>query len=278
MTRASLTVLALACTPLVAPACSLPKPYTLFQRVVYADATVYGTVTAVEKDELETPNHHPSLPPLSYKVAVVKVDRVITGLDGVTHIRVLFSGTTFRPDQKLCLFLNRHHELNGCYVTSGQSPWLDLANEKQKKDVEAMEALMPLASNPREALKSKSADDRVRAAILLTMNYRRTAFGKKPEEYDVTPVPLAESQFILKALGENDWDKDTDGIPNALPYQLLRLTKNNGGFLYSAALEHPDMMKKRFPGGKNDLRAAYVSWLTRDGAKYQIQRLTAKSK
>lgn len=82
-------------------------------RIAKAGITAFGTVTAIEKDEIELPPK-PGEPASRWTIAIVRIDRRIVGAENTTHLRVGFRTPppnpespwpTLKPGQQLCLFL-----------------------------------------------------------------------------------------------------------------------------------------------------------------------------
>ena len=278
MNRFFLGLLGVAVAASVSLACGRgPIIYSVFQRILYSEVTVLGTITAVEKDEIEIPNPQPTIPPLSFRVAVVRVEQAIGGAKNVTHVKVLFSGEQLCPGQEVCLFLNRHATQTGYFTATPQAPWLDRANPRDRATWTALDTVLPAVSDPVAALKSGDDNERFRAAAYLTLRYRKTVAGVSADKYDTEPVSADESQLILKALADVDWDRATDGVNHWEAYHAIGLKQENGGFPNCDVVTDGKLMPLHFPGGRNDLRSAYQKWLAERGATYQIQKLIPKT-
>jgi hypothetical protein len=278
MNRFFLGLLGVAVLASVSLACGIgPRTFSVFQRILYSDVTVLGTITSIERDEIEIPNPQPTLPPMSFRVAVVRIEQAIGGAKNVTHVKVLFTGEQLCPGQEVCLFLNRHATQTGYFTAASQAPWLDRANPRDKATWTALETVLPAVSDPVAALKSGDDNERFRAAAYLTLRYRKTAAGVPADKYDTESVSADESQLILNALADVDWDRATDGVNHWEVYHALGLKQENGGFPHCDVLADGKLMPLHFRGGRNEMRTAFQQWLTERGATYQIQKLIPKA-
>lgn len=215
-------LLALALAVLTAPARALmiaapPGPL----KVAAADAVVVGKVTAVsdkaEKAELFQGD------PRQMKIATLRVQSAVMGKLGTT-VKVGFvvaqvaeGGRPVRPpigggrfnmptlakDQEVLLILTRHPSKKDVYVLAN---YYDVVPKKDnpnfKKELEEARKAVKVLTDPRAALKAKSADDRLLAAAMLITRYKTPAGRNAKTE----AVPAEESKQILTILAEAEWE------------------------------------------------------------------------
>jgi hypothetical protein len=276
MTRLLLTLLTVTLTASASFACGKGLTlYSPFQRILHSDVSAFGTVTAIERDEVEQPAAQPNQTLPSFRVAVVRVDQAVCGLRNVTHLKVLFTGQQMWEGQELCLFVNRHPTLTGYYTPAAASPWYDRSNPQHANSWNTVNALLPVVSDPITALKEGDATDRFRAAALLTMRYRKAQTGVPADKHAEEPVDRDESHLILKALCDVDWDHATDGVSHWTPYLLLGLKANTSGFPHAEALNDGKGLSQHFGGSRNKFRDAFQQWVESDGSKFQVKKLVS---
>ncbi len=278
-----LAVAAVAATPALLQAGGLPgKNYEPLVRIAKAEVTAFGTVTAIEKDQVEAKPEPPNTVGVLWTVAVVKIDKAIVGAENTTHLRVGFMTPppnpktpwpTLKKGQRVCLFLQKHRT-EPFYQVAWLSPWLDLAAEDDKKDLELVEKMLPLVADPAKGLKADKVENRFRAAAFLALRYRTPHPLTYERECDTAEIPKEESQLILKALGEVPWDKPIDGVDPSYPVNSLGIKKKDGFRHDLPVTIH--LMTATHPNGWTDVRDDFNRWRAKAGADYRIKKLVPK--
>ncbi len=242
-------------------------------RVVSSPVSVIGKVSSLDRDTVEASSYPGVKEKTKYTIATVKVETNIRGAKGVTHLKVGFypgsSGTggsykfpVLKDGQDVCLFLNKHHEAN-FYVFPPLAPPLDVT-EGNKATVEMLKRAAVVFDDSAKALKSAKAEDRLFAAGLLVVQYRTQPFGRASAS---EPIPLEESQAILKILAGADWTQPDGEASTA--------------FVNLGIANHPKFAKIR-PKPGDDLKALWLAefkrWLVEDGKDYRIEKFVPKAK
>jgi hypothetical protein len=278
------TAVALAFSPAFLHAGATPgKNHEPLVRIAKAEVTVFGTVTAIEKDEVAAKPEAPAFAEIRWTVAVVKIDRAVVGAENTTHLRVGFvtpppdpetPWPTLKKGQRVCLFLQRHRT-EPFYQAAWLSPWLDLEAKDDKENLELVEKALPVVADPAKALRAEKAEDRFRAAAFLALRYRTPPHPLTYErECDTVEIPREESQLILKALGEVSWDKPIDGVAPGYAVNGLGVKKGDGFRHDLPVTIH--LMKATHPNGWADVRDDFNRWLGKRGADYRIKKLVPK--
>ena len=242
-------------------------------RAASSQIAVIGKVTSLDRDTVEASGYPGVKEKTKYTIATVKVETNIRGAKGVTHLKAGFypgsSGTggsykfpVLQEGQDVCLFLNKHHE-ESFYVFPPLAPPLEVI-EGNKATVEMLKRAAVVFDDPAKALKSAKAEDRLFAAGLLVLQYRTQPFGRASAS---EPIPLEESQAILKILAEADWTQPDGEASTA--------------FVSLGIANHPKFAKIR-PNPGDDLKALWLAefkrWLAEDGKDYRIEKFVPKAK
>ena len=268
-TALALAVFACAGNCLTAKALMV-RPLSTPERVVVADAIVIGKVVAIEDKDVEATMFPGAPMKATYKVASIKVEASLSGLKGVTHMRVGFmplaalgggGGRPIRPrpgmnpqltvGEEGVFFLAKHHDADFMIVPPSVMH-LDKKVDGYEKQVEFVRKAIKLMADPLKSLKAEDAADRFLTAAMLLQKYGtprvRRAGGLKREA-----IPAEESRLILKALHDADWtkqDQEYSMLPLAV-FQRLGLQAKDG-FKHPAAKPGQDfnrlMQTPRGPG------------------------------
>jgi hypothetical protein len=273
------------------------------QRAATADVVVVGKVTAIEKDAADAPQFPGTKDKVSYKVAVVKIEKALAGANNLTHIKIGFipppkvqtgggpvpvgpggirPGIRPRPGlqapelkvgQEMIFFLDKHFSAD-FYVMPPMSPPVDVSTDAGKKEVEAVKKVTDLLADPMKALKGDKADARAEAATLLVTKYRSyPPFGG---EVDQVGIGAEQSKLILKAIADADWKAVRPGPGAMNPMQAfyqLGLTDKDGW--------KPPVFPRVQPGQPQPdfvaiQKEAFVKWLAGPGKEYQIKKVVPK--
>jgi hypothetical protein len=248
-------------------------PSTL-ETVAQADAIVIGKVESIEDKLVKARSILGGDADMDYHVAVVKIADGISGVKGLTHVKVAFVASSNQPggpgrygfpklekDQEACLLLSKH-PTEAFYVASRPQQIIDKKNDK---DVEQVKKLAKILADADKNLKSKDKDERFLAAALLIIKYRPifSPLGEKTESIDA-----GQSKAILEALADTDLNKEYPELQgwNAMTvFYRLGVTEKDGWKLPRNAT--PDQVTE-----------ATRKWLKDNAGKYRIQRLVPEDK
>jgi hypothetical protein len=253
-------------------------------RAIRADTVVVGKVTAIEKETVEVAVPAENVKQ-TFKVAVIKVDSVLGGAAGVTHVRVGFVPAPpadpanpapprrgFSPalvEGQSGLFFLTKHPTQPFHVIGPMMPPVDAAAENYKAELEAVKQAMAVLADPAKHLKAEKAEERFFAAATLLVKYR--TYPEGVAEVDQVKVSPEESQTMLKALADApDW-----GRPGKFPMSPTQL-------MNSLALTDRDGWKSPMlrPGVAEDVnrlfKDAFAAWLAGPGKDYRITKMVPK--
>jgi hypothetical protein len=262
---------------LVVPAWAMRiAPAPIGSRVATADCVVVGKVVSIEEKPVKAARFPGDKEMGDYLVASVKIENALVGAKGLTHVKVGFlpppAPGTGRPiirpggggmpqlkeGQEVCLFLTEHAD--GAFYTA--PAYFSVIDKKDnpnfEKDVAEVKRCAKLLDNPKEALKSKNADDRFLTAALLLQKYRSQRQGAGKQEQ----IDAEESKQILHAIADADWKKQVVG------FQLTPLTA-----FYSLGLTPDDGWK---PMNGTQIPEAAKEWLTKNADTYRIKRFVVE--
>jgi hypothetical protein len=301
--KTSLALSAALCT-LANPVAGQPAQSTpmkiaarpLVLRAINAEVIVVGKVTSIEKDLVQATQSPGTNDAAAYRIAIVKVESTIAGADKLTEIKVGFvpkpdpnvkqPGGVIRPirpgmqapelkeGQESIFFLARHPS-GKFYVMPSLTPPVDATTEQGKKDLEIVERVANILSDPAKALKSDKPEERAEAAAVIILKYRSSPlFGGETEQ---VAVPQEESTLLLKALSEGEWSRlaAPGTLSNVSPvqaFQSLSLTDNDGWVAPAIAPS---------PGGlpvdyNAILKDAFHNWLEGRGKNYRIKKIVPR--
>lgn len=251
------------------------------ERVVAADTIVVGKVVSIEDKEVEASAFPGSPEKATYRVASIKVDEILSGAKGVTHVRVGFipappvdPGRPVRPIRPAMnaqftigdegvFFLARHHEAD-FQVVPPTVVHIDKKADGFAKQVAFVRKAVQLMADPQKGLKADDAGDRFLTAAMLLQKYGtpRSRTGK-PVQREL--IPAEESKLILKALYDVDWTKQ-DSDYSLMPLSVfLRLgVQPKDGFKHPQPKPGQDYNKL--------IQDAAKAWLKDNLATYRVQR------
>jgi hypothetical protein len=271
------------------------RPVT--QRTINSDVVLVGKVTALEKDLVQAPQSPGAKDTVGYKLAVVKVDSVLTGAGKLNEIKVGFipppkpdpnaparpirpigriQAPELKEGQELVLFLAKHPS-GDFYVIPAMAPPVDVTTDQGKKDLETVKKIAAILSDPKKGLASDNPEDHCEAATVMIMKYRSLpASGVETEQ---VAIPAEESKELLKALTDGEWSnlaRTTTSATNLNPVQAfhsLGLTDKDGWIAPVIAPSPPGAPPVDFNAIQKD---AFLKWLEGPGKNYQIKKNVAK--
>jgi tetratricopeptide (TPR) repeat protein len=239
-----------------------PEP-PIPQRVALADAVVVGRVVGIEEEAVQA---FPLLkvrggPRVSFRMARVRIDRVLLGRPGPGHVRVGVGPgprmPVLREGQTGCFFLRRHPE-GPFFVLPAGSDFIDSRREEFAKVLDLAGRCAGLLANPDEGLRSPDGEDRLLTAALLIFRFRtpRYAYSGAPR---TEPVDAELSRRILAVLREGSFSDRAAREPTGRLTLFLRLglTEDDGWTP---------------PPRLSAAAAAAEKWLADHAATYRIRR------
>jgi hypothetical protein len=251
---AGLTALAVVALAVPAAVAKVAPPTHVAERVARTDAVVVGKVTSIDKGTVKVRDN-------DYAVAIVQVEDGISGVKGLTHVRVaFFPGENLRfpwlslkVGQEACFFLTRDARGTVFLVNA----YYDLIPKEQanfKDDVATAKKCARLLQDVDASLKAADAETRALTAAMLLTRYRYPTQSGRQEDIDA-----AQSKLILLALADADWSVQDYRAPVNPTILFNRLPdKEKFGWKPPAALG-------QFP-------AAAKAWLKDNAEKYRVQR------
>lgn len=240
-------------------------------RIAKADAVVVGKVEALEPVDIKVGNE-------TFRIAVVRINDGIKGTNGEKKLRVGFT-PIMKPANPMIfvsgprpmqlepgtegLFILAKHGKEKFHVLGGMIGYfISSANNKEfAKDVESAKIAAKVAADPRAALKSKDADERLHAAAILIQDHRTYRGNAKQE-----PIDAEESKQLMQIMADGDWKTAWNfgslrPIPGHL-FQQLHVSKADGFA----------------PPTGGDYQAAVQAWVRDHIQTYRIQRFVAAPK
>jgi hypothetical protein len=269
------------------------------QRMRAAECIVVGKITAIADKTVQAPSY-PNAPQKSeYKIATLKISSALTGVKGLTEIKVgylapvkvvpqpgggpggirpvppirrpPFIQQTLSVGQEGLWFLAKHFD-GDFYIVSGypMAP-IDKKDKDFDNDVKLVKHCLKLLAKPMVALKSKDKADRLLATSLILDRYRTIKPGMK-FPYPTKDIGKEESKLILKNIAEADWTKADE------KYKVFGIT-----LFYNLGLQAKDgWTPPKFvprPGQNNYsqvLQDAFKEWLKDKGKDYRVQRYVSE--
>jgi len=260
------------------------QPAPVGQRVARNDAAIVGTVTAIEEKTVSAPQYPGSKDKVEYYVATVKVDEAISGVKGVTHIKVAFLAPakpvqpidpkdrpirpirpiqgqlppTLTKGQEALLFLRQHHAEN-FYIMAQFDDLIDKKGDDFKTGLEEAKKATKVLDDPKKALKVENKAEKFQAVATMFARYRTAPITLDPNSLKQEEIDAEESKLLLAALAESDWTPKPGfqmGFTSPIMcFQALGLTDKDGW---------------SFKGGNfNDLAQ---KWLKDNTGKYRVKK------
>lgn len=262
----------------VAPVCGIvvAPPPPIAERVAKFECIVVAKVVAVESQRIIAPVDRNSTQKADYAIAVLKVTENIKGATEEKPLRVGFLapaerkgsirpsprfGLTFKVGQEGLFFLTRHFQ-EPFYLAPTYFAFISAQSFNFQEEVSLSRLVQKMGTRLAGALESQNPQDRYYAAALLIQQYRDPKNAVKGARTEL--VDAKESQLILKALAEADWNQA--GALALTPWKmfsLLGLTAKDGFTLSSEVRT-----------AKERQRAAQA-WLQKHAATYRIERILA---
>jgi hypothetical protein len=268
------------------------------QRVGQAECIVVGKVTAIADKTVAALSYPGAQQKSEYKVATLKISKILTGVKGLTEIKVGYlapvkvvpqpgggPGGGIRPGirppigrpfiqpslsvgQEGLWFLAKHFD-GDFYIVSGypMAP-VDKKDKDFDKDVKLTQQCLKLLAKPMPGLKSKEASERLLTVSLLMDRYRTVKPGMK-FPYKTKAIGKDESKLILKTIADADWTK---------PEEKYKVYATN--LFYRLGLQATDgWTQLKFAPGQNYtqvLQDAFKEWLKDKGKDYKVQQYVAE--
>lgn len=245
-----------------------PMPVPL--RLAVADCAFVGTITKVEAKPTAALPYPGATMKIDFTIAVVKLDKPVTGTKGLTHVRVGYyqvrgSGGVPRyrlprVGEKALFLLRRRSDL----TFFPMSLWSDIVYSGQgnnpgwKKLLEEVDQSRKLLQKPIQSLKSKEAGAAWQTASMLLMRYRTPPLGPRKE----IPIDGTESRLILEAMAKANWKSGPRfGGSTASLFSRLGLTAKD------------DWQQ---PKDFRQLETEAKAWLKKHAKTYRIKRFTSE--
>lgn len=275
---------------------------TAFQKTVNAQLVVAGTVS-MTKDTVEAPLWQGAPTKATFRVATIKVSdtllgekaatvKVLLGAADPTYINDPFPGQPPQPyypqvpnqiqlidGQEGVFFLTRHQTVADAFTHAPGSPPLNPLDTKYKSELDEVKVVGAVHADPTKALKAEKADDRMRAAYVLVMKYRRPpAYDGK--QYEQKAIDAEEAKLIFKAIQDADWEMwDKPQQPNEVRDYTLNPTNLLGQLqIYTGAPGKGNFPQVRPQPGQGYHKAyqdAFKSWMDANGKDFEIKRYLA---
>jgi len=238
-------------------------------RVAKSDAVIVGKVIAMEPQDRDVEQ-------TKYRIAVVQVNEALRGVKDAKTVRVGFipppaaggkPGPIGRPgfrgvqlqDGQDGLFLLTKHGKENFYTLGGPIGYFISSenNPDFAKEVQAVNTITRLMDDPKAALKSKDAEERLVGTALLLEMYRSFRGPGQPRE---EKIDAEESKQILKVMAEANWKNES-------PHGSLR---PNLPMMFNLLGVGP---KEGFrPQPNTDYQQQVQNWLRENAETYRIQR------
>ncbi|MFL5242934.1 MAG: hypothetical protein ACJ8FY_12565 [Gemmataceae bacterium] len=255
----------------------MPAAPSIPSRVAMAETIILGKVTRIEGQSVMVAETPGSKDKKEYFVAIVHVEESLKGADGLTDVKVGFpaqetGGFLTRgegfvchvlqlcEDQEVGLFL-KPHSSGEFLVAAGYYASIEKKNPDFEKSWQRAKQCTKLLADPLKGLQSSDREERFLCAALLILQYRnqQTTTNGQPKEQ---PIDAKESQLILQALAEANWEKPGEDLghdmrPDSL-FARLNLTQKDGWNQQITA-------------------DAAKNWLKENAAKYRVKKLLADS-
>src|SRR5262245_45258143 len=239
-----------------------PEP-PIPQRVALADAVVVGSVASIEEAPVQAFPllKVPGGSRVSFKMAQVRIDRVLLGPAGLEHVRVGVGPGQRMPvlteGQTGCFFLHQHPE-EPFYVLSAGSDLIDSRREGFGKALDLAGRCAGLLADADEGLRSPDGEGRLLPVALLLFRFStaRSDYSGPPR---TEPIDAELSRRILAVLGEGSFSDGAAREPTGRLTLFLRLdlTEDDG---WAPPRHLPDAA------------AAAEKWLADHAATYRIRR------
>lgn len=272
---------------------------TAFQKTVNSQLVVAGTVS-LAKDTVEAPQWQGSPTKATFRVATIKVTdtllgekaavvKVLLGAADPTYINDPFPGQPPQPyvammpsqiqlidGQEGVFFLTKHPTVADAYTHAGGSPPLNPLDTKYKDELAEVKGVAAVHADPLKALKAEKADDRMRAAYVLVLKYRRPP-AHDGKVYEQKAIAAEEAKLIFKALQDADWELwDKPQQPNEVRDWTLNPTNLLSQLqIYTGAPgkgNFPQVRPQPGQGYYTAYKAAFTTWMEGDGKEFEIKR------
>lgn len=241
-------------------------------RVAQSDAVVVGRVIAIEPTDVEVKG-------AKYTIAIVQVSDKILGVKDEKMIRVGFippvkpipgkpisSGSLRNNALKVGqegLFMMQKHPTEKFFLAPQFGYFTDATQKNFNDEVKSAKKAVAIMADPKAALQSKNAEDRLLAASLQVARYRSPRVFPNKQE----PIDAEESKLLLETIVNSKWEQIRFGQTNA--YQL---------FLQLGITEKDGWTPPRNVKSIEEIQQAAQTWYREKGGTYRIQRFVPAEK
>jgi len=275
---------ALLCAGLSIPCSSLyalvMAPPAMPVRVAGSDAVFVGRVVAIQPVDVDAKQYPGAKETVKFSIAIVEVKDAIRGIKNEKTIKIGFhlppepkpgvpriGGGGFRgvrPEvgQEGLYMINLHHE--GKFYNAPSFGYFIPAADKNtlEKEVKTAKQVVAIIADPKTALKSKDASERLTAASIQISMYRAQ---KPPFPNREEAISADETKLLFDALLAEKW-------------QNARFDQTNGFQLFNQlGINEKDGWK--MPMNFKDIdvvRQAAQTWV-REHPEYRIKRFVSKA-
>lgn len=262
-------------------------------RVLHSDVIATGRVVAIADQDIEVAAAPKSKAKVVYRIAIVQIEELVKGKAPNNIIQVGFIAPTnnknnppavvppggIRPlpfpgrpgfnitltvGQEGLFFLKKHPEgkfhilptYNTFIVKNDNNP------DFLKQQIQEARATMKVLDDKMSSLKSKDINTRLETASVLIQLYRSTTGGPIKQ----VPIDAEESQLILKALADADWDRSKyQGVGKNYQHYPYNLFSRLG-------IGPQDGFQRPNVGNVNAFAAAAKAWVQKNWKTYRIQK------
>jgi hypothetical protein len=249
------------------------------ERFANADAIFVGRVTAIKPVDIEAQSFPGAKTKQKFTIAIVQINEKIRGIKTEKMIEVGFipfvqpkpgvpqisSGgrnPQMQVGQEGLFALNKHHE-GKFYLAPNYGNYVPAADKNNlAKEVKTAKQVVAVMANPKAALQSKDAEERLLAASIQIKSYRTQ---KAPFPNREEPISAEETKLLFDAILADKWQPGRFGQANAFQlFNQLGLTAKDGW-------KSPMNIKNI-----DEVRQAAQTWL-RDHPEYRIKRYMSKA-
>jgi hypothetical protein len=240
-------------------------------RVSNSDAVFVGRVTSIEPMDVDAKAFPEAKETTKYRIAVIKVNKIINGLKDEKEVRVGFipfvapkkpiigpkrGSPQLEVGQEGLFMISKHHE--GKFYNAPNYGYFVSAQQKDfDSEVKTAQKIVAVMGNTKKAMESKDADERLLAATIVVSKYRtqKPPFPNKEE-----PIDAEESKLILNAIATAKWGQVKFGEPNPQMLFFQLGINDKDGWMAPKGAVTPEKM-----------RDAVQAWI-RDHSDYRIKR------
>jgi hypothetical protein len=248
------------------------------ERALRSHAVAVGKVTAIEKDTIDAPLFPGATNKVAHKIAVVKIETGLFGVENITHIKIGFvppnpalrrgpDNPDFKVGEEWLFFLTKN-ETGGFYTIPYLTPPVESKVTDYKDQVAIVKNTLATIADPAKAMKAEKPEDRFNAALAILYKFRAVPEGTR--ETETITLSAEESRPILRALSEGKWktERASSSLNGYSAFAMLGLTDKDG-WKQPKVEEGKDFFEQ--------MRVAYNAWLEGAGKDYRIKKLVPKT-